>query len=144
MIFDELHAQPNRELWDVLTTTSMGARRQPMLVAITTPGYDRESVCWEQHEYARQVTSGVIDDPAFFGYIRGSSEETDDWQDPATWSKANPGFDKTIKLDYLETKHTRRRCRRIRTRFGGSTSTSGPSKKHGGSIFRPGISAARR
>lgn len=105
VIFDELHAQPNRELWDVLTT-SMGARRQPMLVAITTAGYDRESVCWEQHEYARQVTSGVIDDPAFFGYI-AAADETDDWQDPATWAKANPGFDKTIKLDYLETEARR-------------------------------------
>jgi len=54
IIFDELHAQPNRELWDVLTT-STGARRQPLTVAITTAGHDRNSICWEQHEYARRV-----------------------------------------------------------------------------------------
>ena len=49
IIFDELHTQPNRDLWDVLTT-STGAREQPMVVAITTAGYDRNSICYEQHE----------------------------------------------------------------------------------------------
>ena len=53
ILFDELHAQPDRELWDVLTTGT-GARRQPLTIAITTAGYDRTSVCWEQHEYAVQ------------------------------------------------------------------------------------------
>ena len=61
IVFDELHAQPNRELWDVLTT-STGSRRQPLVVAITTAGYDRESICWEIHEYARQVRDGIIED----------------------------------------------------------------------------------
>ena len=49
VIYDELHAAPNRELWDVLTT-SFGARRQPLLLCITTAGYDRNSICWEQHD----------------------------------------------------------------------------------------------
>lgn len=105
IVFDELHVQPNRELWDVLTT-AMGARRQPLLVAITTAGYDRESICWEQHEYARQVLSGVIDDPSFFGYIT-AADETDDWTSPEIWAKANPGIGQTVKLEYLETE-----CRR--------------------------------
>lgn len=105
VIFDELHAQPNRELWDVLTT-SMGARRQPLMVAITTAGYDRESICWEQHEYARQILNGVIDDPTFFAYI-AAADETDDWTDPEIWAKANPGIGITVKLDYLETECAR-------------------------------------
>lgn len=100
VIFDELHAQPNRELWDVLTT-SMGARRQPLLVAITTAGYDRESICWEQHEYARQVLAGVIEDPSFYGYI-AAADEADDWTEPETWRKANPGLGVSVKLEYLE------------------------------------------
>ena len=100
VVFDELHAQPNRELWDVLKT-SAGARRQPLMVAITTAGYDRESVCWEQHEYARQVLEGAIDDPTYFAYIAAAAPE-DDWQDPATWAKANPGLGVTVKADYLE------------------------------------------
>lgn len=100
VIFDELHAQPNRELWDVLAT-SMGARRQPMLVMITTAGYDRESICWEMHDYARQVLAGAVDDPSFFSYI-AAADDDDDWTDPAVWAKANPGLGETVKLDYLE------------------------------------------
>lgn len=99
IIFDELHAQPNRELWDVLTT-STGARRQPLTVAITTAGYDRESICWEQHEYARQIAQGIIEDQSFFGYI-AAADESDDWLDESVWAKANPGLGDTVKLDYL-------------------------------------------
>jgi phage terminase large subunit-like protein len=105
VVIDELHAQPNRELVDVLVT-STGARRQPMVVAITTAGFDRESVCWEYHEYARQVLSGIIEDESFFAYIR-AAEEDDDWTDPAVWQKANPGLGVTVKLDYLETEARR-------------------------------------
>ena len=107
IIFDELHAQPNRELWDVLTT-SMGARRQPLLVSITTAGYDRESICWEQHEYARQVLAGIIEDTAFLAYI-AAADEADDWTQEATWRKANPSLGQTIKLEYLEMEANRAR-----------------------------------
>lgn len=100
IIFDELHVQPNRELWDVLTT-STGARRQPLTVAITTAGFDRNSICYEQHEYGRQVLEGVIEDPTYFAYI-ASADEQDDWTSPATWAKANPSLGQTVKLDYLE------------------------------------------
>lgn len=100
IIFDELHAQPDRELWDVLTT-STGARRQPLTVAITTAGFDRNSVCYEQHEYGRQVLAGVIDDPTFFAYI-AAADDKDDWTASATWSKANPSLGQTVKLEYLE------------------------------------------
>ena len=51
IIIDELHAQPNRELVDVLTT-STGARRQPLIVYITTADFDRESICNERYDYA--------------------------------------------------------------------------------------------
>jgi phage terminase large subunit-like protein len=64
IIFDELHAQPNRDLWDVLTT-STGARTQPLTIAITTAGYDRNSVCYEQNQYAQKVRDGVIEDDSF-------------------------------------------------------------------------------
>lgn len=99
VIFDELHAQPNRDLWDVLTTAT-GARRQPLIVAISTAGFDRESICFEAHEHARQVLEGVIDDPEFFALIR-AADESDDWKSPKTWRKANPGLGVTIKESYL-------------------------------------------
>lgn len=99
VLVDELHAQPNRELWDVLTT-SIGARRQPLVIAITTAGYDRQSICWEQHEYARQVLEGIIEDDSYYAYI-AAADEGDDWTDPAVWAKANPSYGITLKEDYL-------------------------------------------
>lgn len=99
VIFDELHAQPNRELWDVLTT-SMGARRQPVIVALTTAGFDRESICWEIHEYARQVREGIVEDDSFLGVVY-AADENDDWLDEKVWEKANPSLDVTVKREYL-------------------------------------------
>jgi phage terminase large subunit-like protein len=99
VIFDELHAQPNRELWDVLTT-SVGARQQPLVIAITTAGYNRESVCYEQHEYARQVKDGIIEDDTFLPVIYAADDD-EDWLDEEIWAKANPGLGNTVKLEYL-------------------------------------------
>lgn len=98
IVFDELHAQPNRELWDVLTT-STGAREQPLVVAITTAGYDRESICYELHEYAKKVRDGVIDDPSFYPVIFAADEQ-DEWDDPATWHKANPSLGTTVQEEF--------------------------------------------
>src|SRR5690606_26152705 len=64
-IIDELHKHKTRDLWDVLDTAT-GARRQPLLLAITTAGDDRQSVCYEQHTYSRQVLDGTIEDDAWF------------------------------------------------------------------------------
>lgn len=99
VVVDELHAQPNRDLVDVLVT-STGARRQPMVVFITTAGYDRESICWEYHEYGRQVSAGIIQDDTFFAFIQ-AADEGDDWQSEEIWRKANPGYGVTVKEDYL-------------------------------------------
>jgi len=100
IIFDELHAQPNRDLWDVLAT-STGARKQPLTIAITTAGYDRNSICYEVHDYASKVRDGIIEDETFLPVIYGADEK-DDFKDPATWKKANPGLGTSIRLDYLE------------------------------------------
>lgn len=100
VVFDELHVQPNREMWDVLNT-STGARRQPVVIAITTAGYDRESICWEVHEYARKVQEKLIQDDSFLPVIHGAPEEAD-WRDQAVWRQANPGLGVSLKFDYLE------------------------------------------
>ena len=60
IIYDELHAAPNRDLYDVLRT-SQGTRREPLIIVITTAGYDRTTVCWEMWDYARKVHDGEID-----------------------------------------------------------------------------------
>ncbi len=98
VIFDEVHAQPNRELWDVLTT-STGARRQPMTLALTTAGHDRQSLCWELRQYAEGVNDKLIHDPTFYSRIYTS---TGDWKSESTWKEANPNYGVTVKKDYFE------------------------------------------
>lgn len=99
VVYDELHVAPNRELWDVLQT-SMGSRQQPLMIAITTAGYDRNSICWEQHDYALKVMNGVIEDPTFLPMLY-YAEEGDDWTDEEVWAKANPNLGVSVKLDFL-------------------------------------------
>lgn len=91
VIYDELHAAPNRELWDVLTT-SMGTRSEPLVIAITTAGYDRHSICWEQHDYAAKILAGVVTDPTFYPVIYAAPEEAD-WTDEAVWKACNPALE---------------------------------------------------
>lgn len=91
IIFDELHAQKNSDLLDVLDS-SRGSRRQPLTFMITTAGHDRESICYEIHNYAKMLKEGAIDpDPSFHSVIYGANDE-DDWRDPEVWKKANPGY----------------------------------------------------
>lgn len=99
IIIDEVHAQPNRELWDVLTT-SVGARRQPLTVAITTAGYDRHSLCYELYDYAVKVRDGVIEDSGFLPVIYEAGAD-DDWKNPATWRKAHPGIGVSVKEEFF-------------------------------------------
>jgi phage terminase large subunit-like protein len=85
VIYDELHVARNRELWDVLQT-SMGARRQPLMLAITTAGYDRNSICWEQHEYAEKIIAGMVEDETFLPVIYSADPE-EDWTSEKTWKR---------------------------------------------------------
>lgn len=101
IIFDEVHAQPTRELWDVLNT-STGARRQPLTIAITTAGFDRESLCWHLHEHARRVLLGELRDDSILPLIYAADAD-DDWTDPQVWAKANPSLGITIKPEYMQT-----------------------------------------
>lgn len=94
LLFDELHAQRDRRLWDALRYGG-AARRQPLLLSITTAGYDRKSICWEQHAYAERCLADPAVDPAFFGCIYAADPE-DDWKSPKTWHKANPSLGETI------------------------------------------------
>ena len=99
-IFDELHAQPNRELWDVLTEGSGDARTQPLTFVITTAGYDRNSICYEVHEYARKVKEGIIEDPHFLPVLYGLPD-AEDWRDEENWKKVNPSLGKIIPIEKL-------------------------------------------
>jgi phage terminase large subunit-like protein len=97
VLFDELHAQPNRELWNVMQL-AMGARVEPLMLAITTAGVrtDRtgqDSICYYLYQHGQQVARGEVDDPTFFMAwwepLAGVQAPHDD---PKTWREANPGY----------------------------------------------------
>ncbi len=106
VVFDELHAQPSRDLWDVLTEGAGAARLQPLFVAITTAGVDRNSICWELHERARKILNGTIqpeDDPSFYPVIFGPPDDEAgadwDWGNEENWKAVNPSLGQTIQIE---------------------------------------------
>ena len=101
-IFDELHAQPTRDLWDVMTSGSGDAREEPLWFVITTAGDDvnRNSIGWEIHEKAKQIISGEIEDPRWYCKIWGVPDDYDgDIWDEKLWYEVNPSLGHTIDVD---------------------------------------------
>lgn len=98
VVFDELHTQPNRKLFDVMTKGSGDARMQPLYFLITTAGTDTHSICYETHQKAKDIIEGRKIDPTFYPVIYGA-DENDDWTDPKVWRKANPSLDITVGID---------------------------------------------
>lgn len=107
---DELHAHPTREVHDLIDD-SIGARSQPMILIITTAGFNQTGICYETREYLTQILKGTVQDDSFFGIIYtldtkkdwpeledrtkgGDSckEQEDDWTDEDNWIKAAPGL----------------------------------------------------
>ena len=97
VIFDELHSQPNRELFDVMTKGSGDARTQPLFFLITTAGTDRHSVCFEQHQKAEDILCGRKADPTFYPVIYGAPDDAD-WTSEEVWYQANPSLGHTIDI----------------------------------------------
>jgi len=101
IIFDEIHAQPDRELWDVLTT-SIGSRRQPLIMAITTAGIMKKGhIAYEMHKYAKNISKGLVKDEQFLSVIY-QADSTDDPFSEETWKKCNPNYGISLKKSYLE------------------------------------------
>lgn len=98
LVFDEIHAQPNRKLYDVLTKGSGDAREQPLFFIITTAGTDKQSICYELHTKALDIMNGRKNDSTFYPVVYGL-EEGDDWNDEANWYKANPSLGHTIAIE---------------------------------------------
>ena len=101
VVFDELHTQPNRKLFDVMTKGSGDARTQPLYFLITTAGTDTHSICYETHQKAKDIIEGRKIDPTFYPVIYGA-DENDDWTDPAVWKKANPSLGITVAIDKVK------------------------------------------
>jgi phage terminase large subunit-like protein len=101
-IADEVHAQPTRELWDVMSLAS-GARVEPMMVGITTAGVKSDStggdsLCYGMYQYGEKIVRGEVDDPAFYFAWWGAPEGADH-RDPEVWAAANPGFGDIVSAE---------------------------------------------
>jgi phage terminase large subunit-like protein len=99
ILFDELHVQDNRDLWDALKT-GRGARRQPMTFALTTAGVDKKTLCGEMHDKATKILKGLVEDDSFLPVIYGL-EDKEDWEDEKVWARVNPNLGVSVKLDNM-------------------------------------------
>lgn len=133
VIFDELHAQRNRELWDVMTFGAGDARHQPVWIVLTTAGDDpdRSSIGWEVHGKARSILGyragdreNNVDDPRWLPYLYGMPDDPEecaalDIQEEALWFRCNPSLGITVPLETVraeaeEAKHNPARERLFR------------------------------
>ena len=102
VIIDELHAQKNRELVDVLQTSmASDTRKQPLMIFITTSDFDRISICNEKYDYACKVRDGIIRDVSFLPVIY-EALPTEDWTSSKVWAKANPNLGVSVSIDYMK------------------------------------------
>ncbi|MBK8211607.1 MAG: terminase large subunit [Rhodospirillales bacterium] len=107
-LVDELHAHPTGEMWDVLETGT-GSRRQPLMATVTTAGSNRQSICYQFHDYTEKVLAGVVEDDAWHGLIYSLDRdpvtgELEDWEDERAWRKANPNLGISKKAGDLRDK----------------------------------------
>jgi len=123
VIFDELHAQPNRGLYDVMTEGSGDARTQPLYIFLTTAGDDpdRESIGWEVHQMAVDILTRVKADPTFYAVVYGIDLENKriwtgreyiavdeiDWECEEVWKLVNPSIDHTVPMEKVIDQYTR-------------------------------------
>lgn len=108
-ILDELHewvGTKGEAVWNVLTNGT-GARRQPIVLQITTAGYDLETVCGRQYEYGKRVDAGEVDDPRYYFHWNEAPEGADH-RDPSVWEAANPNFGVTVEAPFFEDQVTKK------------------------------------
>lgn len=102
ILFDELHAQPKRDLWDTMTFGTDSARREQLVWVITTAGDDpdRKSIGWEIHEQARKIAAGELTDPTWYVKIYRAPADADIY-DEKTWYACNPSLGVSIDIEKL-------------------------------------------
>lgn len=100
LVFDEIHTQPNLQLYDVLTKYSSDARQNPLHFIITTAGNDRNSIAFELHTKAIDILEGRRVDPTFYPVVYGLKDD-EDWEDEANWYKVNPSLGYTVDIERL-------------------------------------------
>jgi phage terminase large subunit-like protein len=102
VICDELHVwegDRGEVEWGTLTR-STGARREPMVIQITTAGFDRDSICWRQYEIAKKVLADPSINPRYYAHIVEAPDGADH-TDPEVWRAANPSYDVTVREEFF-------------------------------------------
>lgn len=102
VVYDELHAAKNAELYTVLEE-GMAHRTEPLFIIISTAGYNQQGIMKSKYDYAKKVQKGIIEDDSFYSMIF-EPDENDNWEDEKTWIKCNPALGYGVKLDYLRNK----------------------------------------
>jgi len=96
-LIDELHEHRTSEMVDVLKG-AWGARKQPLILEISTAGYNRSTICYEHYDYSRKILQGTIEDDRWFAFV-SELDEGDDWRDEKVWPKVNPNFGVSVLPD---------------------------------------------
>ena len=104
-VIDELHGHKTRDVWDVVESAT-GAREQPLIFGITTAGFNRAGICYEQRIYLTKLLDRVAEDDSYWGVIY-TIDDGDDWCDPGVWAKTNPLFGVSVQPEDIE-----RKCRK--------------------------------
>lgn len=99
-IIDEYHAHKSDGVYNVLKS-GMGARENPLLMVITTAGFNKESACYYERKTAIDILKGIKTQDNYFAIVF-TLDENDDWENPENWHKANPNIDISINLKFLE------------------------------------------
>lgn len=108
VLFDEVHAQPNRELWDVMSL-AQGAREEPLMIGITTAGVKvdstgQESLCYGLYQHGCKVATGELKDPQFFMAWWEPRNPAADHRLESTWREGNPGYDDLVAAEDFKAK----------------------------------------
>ena len=98
-LFDEMHANVNRDQYD-LVKQSMSTRRQPLLLAITTNGFERENLFDDQYYYCCKILDGTVEDDRILPLIY-ELDDRSEWLDESCWIKPNPGLGTIKSWDYM-------------------------------------------
>ena len=104
-IIDELHAHKSRDVYDLIETAT-GARKQPLLLSVTTAGVNQNGICREKHNHVEKILQGILPDDEFFGMIY-TLDQGDDWEDEINWMKPNPNLGVSVNIDDLRMKAKR-------------------------------------
>ena len=124
-ILDELHEwlkEKHKTTWTVLTGGG-GVREAPLVLQITTAGFDLDSICGREYEYGKKVQSGEIDDPTYF-FRWWEADPDADWRDPAVWAECNPSLGVTVQVEYLRSQLRKKPANTFRRYYTNSWTTT--------------------